>query len=204
MSIHGGYSFSFFKWFPSYENRYPQQVSPFGTITFHKFSTGITHKFKYRDLPFRFKQDLVAQYFTPKLEKYQFRFLYKFKTTYVNKNLPLNLRPFAQLFLYYYHGGTPIFYFDDEGEEDRYASPNGLHRFRIKSGVSFKPFEKHKFFSVVLYYALNKEFNIDGLGNELNHKRPIDAEDPGRFRQITDVPFNNYSILGFQLNFIFN
>ena len=203
LSVMGGYSFSFYKWLPSYEHRYAQDISPFGTISFHKFSAGITHKFKYRELPFQFKHDLVAQYFVPKLEKYQIRLVYKLKASYRNKNLPLNMVPFAQAFVYYYLNGTPLFYYDDEGGIEDYASPNGIHRVRLKGGVKITPIKRWSNFNAVVYYAYNKELNF-GPGNDLNVRRPIPVENPERFRQITDVPFNNYGIIGFQLNFIFN
>ncbi len=191
----GAYSNSQFRYFNSYKRRFGKDPNLFDALTIHRFGVGIQYRLKFLT-SFRFNQKLVAQYYTPQPEKYQFRYVYSGKLSYRHKNAPLHLSPYFQYFLYYYSGGKEFEYEDmDTGEIVNQAS-NGLHRYRIRAGVSFKPIPKYRPLSLVFYYAIQREFNIEGFGNDLN------ITVPGRKRPL--LPFNNSNIIGMQVNLIYN
>ncbi len=204
-TVYVGYSPSIYQWIPSYSIKYGSSISPLGTVYFSRLFTGYKYRVKlFKGL--RLKNDLGAQFYFPRLEKYQFRFTYKAKFYWYDKNWPLKISPFTQLSLYYYLNGIPAIYYNDNGEFAGYKSPNGLHRYRLKLGFSIKPFKQYKKISLVMYYAIQREFNISGLGNDLNVTKPGSANDiVYPFTPQTSkvrYPFNGFDILGFQINII--
>ncbi len=187
-----GYGIFMLPWNRNFEQFFYNQ-NIFGGRSFQDLSTRLVHKFKISP-SFKVKQRLITQLFIPTVDKYKIRFNYRFKLYYRNKNLPMKMKPFSELGLYYYQGGVPIFY--REGDSLEYGAPNGLHRTRLKLGVIFKPFEKIGALQVMLYYMLQKEFNLPFMGNPLNvQTSDIDA---GDFNRIT-YPFNNYGVWGIHL-----
>ena len=109
----------------------------------------------------------------------------------------MRLKPFIQGAMYYYLNGVPVDYYDADFNVIETASPNGPHRIRLKLGTGFSPIKKNKSINLILYYGYNMEFNINGWGNKLNFLRPSLS---GK-RTFTTYGFNNYSIVGLQLNY---
>lgn len=191
------YSNNQFRFLNSYFERYDTEPNSLGMFTVHRLGLGTQYTWKI-NRNWRYINKFVSQYYTPKLLKYQFRHMYTGTINYRHRKLPFKLQPFAQYFLYYYSGGFKYDYIDEENNEVESAAPNGLHRYRARFGVGFKPFRKYKPLSFKLYYGFQQEFNTP-FGNNLNIQRfEEDSE-----LVFTDLKFNNYQIWGAQLNLIF-
>ncbi len=186
-------------WSPQYLKAYRNQIS-LGAIYFHRPTIGAKYKFNFTKR-LELEENVTFQYFTPSMEKYHSRITLGSKLSYDNRKWPLEFEPFAQMILYYYLNGEPINYYNSEGGLDGYYSPNGLHRYRYRLGFKIKPVKAWKKFDLMLYVAGQKEFNLPGLGgHNINYTTPTkDLAD----KQSTSLPFNDYSILGFQLNHVF-
>ncbi len=167
----------------------------YGLITIHRFSAAIIHKIKLSK-HLKMKQILVPQYYLTPLSKYRLRTLYRLKLYYAKSKLPLKASPFVEGLLYHYFGGTPVIY-----SSDKYRSPNGIHRYRIKAGIKIKPVKSWKM-RVILYYLYQQEFNINGLGQELNYLRPVRntfTYPSSPYKSNVLNPFNNYQVIGIHL-----
>jgi len=196
-----GYGIAFYKYGNAawWDRHYPD-VSPnfMNTVGFNslnlmiKRDDNIGNKFK---LSNRF---IIQRYF-PKFEKYQTRLQYNVKFSYRKNDLPARLKPFVQGALYYYRKGVPVDYYDENFNVVETSAPNGLHRYRFKLGTSINPLKKNSRLRFVLYFALNREFNVSWLGNDLNTPRPSSTGNT----IFTTYKFNNYNILGFQVNYFF-
>ncbi len=199
-----GYTQSFYKWQPYYD-KYDKFISVFHTISFNRLFAGFKYKLNIFS-HFKMQNDIGAQYYLTQLEKYQIRFTDKAKIYWYNKNWPMKIVPSVQLSVYYYQSGIPLVYYNDLGNIISFKSPNGLHRYRVKFGFSFKPFKSFNQLGIKLYYAIQREFNIKGFGNDLNVIRPGTITDilypytPSPYG--VKYPFNNFKIFGVQINFI--
>lgn len=185
------YGMSFYQWRPSFADFYEGERSAIGTANFHRVAVMFNHYHTF-NRHFRMKQSIGAQFYFPGFRKYQTRWVYQTRLTYRNKRWPMGLRPYVQGSLFYYLNGQAVEFFseDAEGEEIvREEVPNGLHRYRIKVGISFKPSIRTDKLRFGIYYMLQREFNMGGLGNDLN---VVDPEDPGSIIN----PFSNYSVIG--------
>tara|TARA_Y100000589_G_scaffold312872_1_gene333652 strand:- start:2051 stop:2869 length:819 start_codon:yes stop_codon:yes gene_type:complete len=189
------YSNSQFRFLNSYYNRYDREPNSLGYMTFHRFGLGTQYIYKI-NRNFRVINRVVAQFYTPKLQKYKYRHMHVFTINYRHRKLPFRIRPFAQSFLYYYSGGFDYEYKNETSEVES-APPNGLHRYRIRFGFSFKPLPKVKLLTLKAYYGFQQEFNTP-WGNDLNVERI------GNYtgNVYTDMKFNNYIIWGVQFNLI--
>lgn len=187
-----------------YRDLYDLEPNVFNRFTVHRFGIGYQHRHRF-NRNWRMANKLVAQYYIPTLEKYRFRWMYVNTLEYRHRKLPMDLRPFTQLYLYYYSGGLDFEYAssepNEEGEFFELASPNGLHRFRWRGGFSFKPVPAWDFLSVKAYFALQREFNTP-WGRDLNVRAQFENDD-GDVEEITGLPFNNFRIWGLQLNLVF-
>ena len=191
------YSNNQFRFLNSYYKRYDTDPNSLGMFTVHRLGMGAQHTWKI-NRNWRFTNKLVGQFYTPKLLKYQFRHMYVGTINYRHRKLPFKFRPFAQGFLYYYSGGFKYDYKDDETGEVESLSPNGLHRYRLRAGFSFKPIPKFKPLTLKAYYGFQREFNFP-FGNDLNVER-IGTYTGNTY---TDLKFNDYSIWGLQFNLVF-
>ena len=189
------------KWTPSYQYAYNTDINPLGTILFHRPTLGFRFKFE----PFKygeFEETMTYQFFTPSLEKYQSRITFGSKFSYDNPNSFLGFEPFTQIIYYYYLNGEPVPYYNENGYYDGYYSPNGLHRYRFRLGFKIKPSAVWDKFDFMLYFAAQKEFNALWLGGHpLNYAR---ANQPIDTKQKTYLPYNNYNIVGIQVNYVFD
>ncbi|MGD1846058.1 MAG: hypothetical protein ACFB10_11750 [Salibacteraceae bacterium] len=141
---------------------------------------------------------VIVQHYFPKFEKYQTRLQLNTRLGYRRANLPLALKPFVQGAVFYYLNGVETDFYDEELEYDFTAPPDGWHRYRVRIGTSFRPIKDYRKLSLVVYYALNREFNLEALGGgQLNTPRPSQVSD----RVFTNNPFNNYNIFGVQVNY---
>ena len=178
-----------------WERNYPNlEPGIFNTVAFH--SLGVTLR---RTDPIAQKLRLsnrvaVIKYF-PRFQKFGTRIQLTSQLNYVKRDLPFGIRPFVSGAIYYYIGGVPVNYYDEDFEIVNVASPDGFHRYRIRLGVNFRPVPSNRRLSMNMYYGINREFN--GSGNDLNFLRP--SSNGERF--FTTYPFNDYNILGVQVNY---
>lgn len=196
VSINFAYSYAMYNWTKAYLSAYDQRISYLNTIGFNRISLGGSYEFKFKRF-WKLDQDFAAQLYFPQLEKYQYRFEYSMKLSFKESKTQFRITPFIQGSLYYYLNGVPIYYYTDAGDVGDYKSPNGLHRYRTKFGITFRPLKNRRKISMVIYYCMQKEFNIRGIGNDLNVTSP--AGGSMNSRNIV-YPFNNYNIYGIQLN----
>lgn len=195
------YAYSIYKWRSSYE-RFGLQPQ-FGNAIIHRIGFNIENRFKISK-KIKVKQTLQSQLFIPTLDKYQFRFSYRLKISYSNSNWIWKLSPFIEPMIYFYLNGHPVIYRNNNNKIETYKSPNGFHRFRIKSGFSLKPFRKLKDLSLTIYYMYQQEFNINGLGNDLNVIGNGSSTLTYPFTpDLTNLinHFNNYSVYGFHIHY---
>ena len=187
-------------WSPQYLKAYRNQIS-LGAIYFHRPTIGVKYKINFSK-KLELEENVTFQYFTPSMEKYHARITLGSKITYDNKKWPLEFEPFAQMIMYYYLNGEPMSYYNSDGTFDGYYSPNGLHRYRYRLGFKFKPIKTLKKLDLMMYVAGQKEFNLPGLGgHNINFATPTQGINE---RQKMNLPFNDYSILGFQINYVFD
>jgi len=187
-----------------YEDLYDKGPNVLNRFTIHRFGLGYQHRHRF-NRNWRMANKLVAQYYIPTLEKYRFRWMYVNTLEFRHRKLPMDLRPFTQFYLYYYSGGLEFEYASEEANEEgefiRLASPNGLHRYRWRTGFSFRPIAQWDFLSIKAYFALQREFNTP-WGNDLNVQQSFENEE-GELEGGLGLPFNNFRIYGLQLNLIF-
>lgn len=189
-----GYGQSLYKWSPWWRRHYDREAGAFGSINFHTISLGIKRTDRLSKSLMLTNRLIMQQYF-PRFEKYQTRFQYNVKLSYRRRNLPGHLRPFVQGAIYYYLNGVPLEYYESGINSAVRESPNGFHRLRFRIGANIRPIASNKRLSLVIYYGINKEFNLNGWGRPINYAR----EDGDRPK----YPFNNFEILGVQINYFF-
>lgn len=107
---------------------------------------------------FSYKQKLVKrlslyhrfefQYFFPDLNKYKTRSLYTAKLAYNVRRS--SVTPYFEGRIYYYQGGQKV--------------SDGIKRYRLKTGASFKPV-KDSSMRLSIYYMLQNEFNTKPLSD---------------------------------------
>lgn len=186
-------------WSPQYLKAYRNDIS-FGAIYFNRPTAGIKYKHNFTK-KLELEENMTFQYFTPSMEKYHARITLGSKLTYDNKKWPLEFEPFGQMILYYYLNGEPISYYNADNIFAGYYSPNGLHRYRYRLGFKIKPIKAWKNMDLMLYLAGQKEFNIPFLGgHNINYSTTADSYTS---KQRVLMPFNDYSIFGFQINYVF-
>lgn len=164
------------------------------------------------------KQSLRGEWHFPQLRKYRFRFIYTNKVSMRFKQLPGRPQPFIRQQVFYYLAGKPVKYYamgdegldeddedeeeEDEGEEGDFEefqagdliaeqAANGFHRYRFTLGVRFR-LAKRLYGSV--FYIWQREFNTPFFP-----ERHLNV--PNQSGTKTQAPFNNYSLVGFSLNY---
>jgi hypothetical protein len=105
------------------------------------------------------KHKIEYQYFFTDLDKYKTRSIYSARLIYNVRRS--SLAPYLENQFYYYQGGI---------------ISNGIKRYRLKPGLSFKPI-KDSSMGISIYYIFQNEFNTNPI---------ID---------------NDYSVLGFNISF---
>ncbi len=117
------------------------------------------------------KNFLVAEYHFTQRSKWQERLYYRLDIEYKNKRkMPWKMRPYISQKLYWYQNGRLLQYYDSDGNTTILASTDGLHAYRIKTGVKIYP---AKNWSFNIYYLRQTEFNTQLFGgNELNSLNP--------------------------------
>ncbi|MEM9024049.1 MAG: hypothetical protein AAGB22_09925 [Bacteroidota bacterium] len=189
-----GYGQSFYQWSPWWRRRYDREAGALNLVNFHTFSLSLRRTDRIGQ-HLALTNRVIVQQYLPRFEKYQTRFQYNVKLKYRKRNLPGQLRPFVQGAIYYYLNGVPLEYWEEEGEDVALASPNGLHRYRVRVGATFRPVPSLKRLSFMVFYGVNKEFNLSGFGRPINYA-PEEGDRP-------QYPFNNFTFAGIQLNYFF-
>jgi hypothetical protein len=154
----------------------------------------LSASFNYRSTIFTLplKNTLTAEWFSPQLQKYRYRFIYSIKLYFKNKFLPLRATPYLRGQLYYYLDGKPLNYWDENGETLLARnSPNDFHRYRLSAGIRFRP-AKH--FYVTLYYIQQEEFNTT-----FTKYRQLNILN--KSQTAIKYPFNDYQVLGLSLTY---
>lgn len=188
-----GYGHTLYRYSSWWRRHYPQQPNFMNALSFHSLSAAIERRWDI-GRKFRLTNDLIIRYYVPRFEKYETRLHYTVRFGYRKRDLPLGMKPFLQGAVYYYLNGEKTNYYDENFNRTSYASPDGVHRFRGKVGLNFRPAKEARGFSITLYYGINREFNMKGAGKDLNVTHPSAT---GRTLLITN-PFNNYDIAGLQ------
>ncbi len=174
--------------------------SGIGTTNIHRFTGGVSNRKKINKR-FKIKQSIEAQVYFPRLYKYKVRSFYKAKFYYNPKKTPFSSVFFVETKLFYFFDGMPIVYRDSDNKIVDYASTDGIHRARLKVGVRFVPIKNKKSIKVILYYMAQKEFNIKGVGNEINVLTPAEINANYLGKQKVLYPFNDYNVFGVHLLF---
>ncbi len=192
-----GYGQAQFRWSTFYQ-RYALPISRLNTISFHRMSLGIRQRFRITKR-IRVQHGLETQFYIPRLEKYQIRIQYRFRLYAYKKSWPLSITPSLEPMLYYYQNGIPIIYRDNQNKIVAYDSSNGLHRFRCRFGLKFKPIKNFDWLRVLAYYAIQKEMNLLPIGNDLNVLQYQSPDSHSHEEQQVLYPFNDYDIFGLHL-----
>jgi len=159
-------------------------------IWYHRLSANLTHRSKLFRLPL--KNTITTEVFSPSPRKHKYRFIYTAKLSFKNKVLPLRATPYIKYQLYYYLGGTKVNYYDTTGTQLLATnSPDGFHRYRLGTGVRFRPVKK---FYVTLYYIWQEEFNMKSSKN-----RELNIPNQSQTRIIN--PFNDYQVVGLSFSY---
>ncbi|MEM8894648.1 MAG: hypothetical protein AAGC88_08730 [Bacteroidota bacterium] len=190
-----GYGHARYKYTGAWWDRHYPDLEPgiFNTVGFNSVNLSLK-RLDPIGRNFSMSNRFIVQKYFPRFEKYGTRLQYALRFDYRRRNLPLAFRPFVQGAIFYYLDGVPANYYDEDFEVVDFASPDGLHRYRVRIGFRVNPIPSNRRLNMVFYWGYNREFN--GSGNDLNFERPSAS---GRRTFIT-YPFNNYSILGVQLN----
>lgn len=123
-------------------------------------------------------------------KRYSGRVIYSFLLRPKSKLLvpKIRLTPFLGTQFYYNIGGKPLRQYDSDGTKLAKVAPYGLHRFRVRWGISFKPVKAVKF---TFYNMYQKEFNTKGA---INNHHQINVENP-ETKHISRR-FSNYLVFG--------
>lgn len=123
--------------------------------------------------------------------KWQQRFFYQLILEYRNKRMPWKMRPFIAQKIYWYQNGRLLQYYDTNGNKTDLLPPNGLHAYRLRTGLKFYP---NKHLRIKVFYMMQKEFNSNLFGgNEINSLNP----NSGKIRR----PFYNFNVWGLTIGF---
>ena len=117
-----------------------------GHTWFNKVQARVDYRHKFFN--FKAKHSLRYEWYTPITRKFKSRIRYGFKVYFLNKILPLSMRPEITNEFYYFLGGVPLTYRDTEGNILAFQSPNGLHRYRLTIGLRIRAAKR-------LYFTLN-------------------------------------------------
>lgn len=154
-------------------------------LLYHRISTRIKLNTKISKR-IRMRNSFTAEHHFTERSKFQQRYYYRLDLYYRDINLPWRLRPFIDQKLYWYSGGRPLQYYNDDGDPTKLESPNGLHAYRIKAGLKLYPSDK---FILTLYYLKQIEFNSELLGS-----RDINSINPNS--NSVSRRFYNFSVIG--------
>jgi len=180
-SIGGAYSYMLLPWNGG-DNQFSYHPNVFGSRTVNNLAINGTHRFRLGN-KFHFKQRIIPQYFFPLVDKFRLRLNYRMKA-YYRADLPLDIVPNVELGVYYYHGGIQVGYQDQTGGYS-YYSPNGIHRFRMKTAIMLTPMEKWKRLKLIVFYQYQRELNL--IGRDINIRNNLGE---------IILPFNNYTAFG--------
>lgn len=137
----------------------------------------------------RIKNSITAEQHFSQRSKFKQRYYFRFDIYYRNKKWPWRLRPFATQKLYWYDNGKEVQYYDQAGNPTVLASPDGLHAYRIKTGIKLYPFDD---FNFSIYFQKQKEFNTSLFGS-----RDINSLTPNSVSR----PFYDFSVIGISCSY---
>lgn len=203
--LHLEYSFSNYPWQSNF-NELGLQKGLFDLGTFHRVNLfyNFSHPLSKKIPQLKLSHEIEAQVFFPSPEKHRARINYNTTLRYSNSKWPWRFSPYIGSSFYCYLGGRPVEYYDNEGNLIASNAPNGIHRFRLKTGFTVRPFKKQPI-SFTLYFIQQWEFNLPIPYTELNYKPQIDISqiqypfNPSDFK--TQQPFNNYFTFGLSITY---
>jgi hypothetical protein len=195
MYVGAGYVWSLFPDSQSLRDRYSLDPNIIGMLDFNRFYVDYSYKHTFFSKRVLLKHKASFQYFWPQLRKYRYRITYSAKFYFKIRHFPWRGVPFLENKFYIYLDGIPANYYDlQTGEIVATKPPNGLHRYRLKTGVRFRPAKARFYFTPYVFFQ--REFNT-GLvpGNDLNILNPTTNS--------YSNTFNNYYVVGFNLTYRF-
>ena len=185
-----GYGQTFYKYSEWWESRYEHDPVFSHLIRFHILTTGIQHKY-YPNRTLSLSNKIVIQHYLPAFEKYQTRFRWISRIELRSIKSKQRIRPYLEASLYYYLNGQSVNY-----DAEEILAPNGLHRYRLKAGMSFRPLRRMKGLTVSVYTFYNREFNLSALGSPLNVSIPTSQS-----KEIVRLPFAKYGVMGIHFSY---
>ena len=190
-----GYVWSMFPDSKSLRNKYGLDPNIIGMLDFNRIYIDYSYKHNLFSKRLLLKHKVSFQYFWPQLSKYRYRITYAAKLYYKIKNFPWRGVPYLENKFFIYLDGIPANYYDlVTGDIVETTPPNGLHRYRLKTGIRFRPTKARFYFTPYFFYQ--REFNTGLIpGNELNVLNPTTNN--------YSNTFNNYYVVGFNLTFQF-
>ncbi len=135
--------------------------------------------------------EIGAEFYIPKFNKFQYRWIYSFEMTYRKSFTKWKIRPYSKIKIYYYGNGKYIDYYDDERNLIAKKSPNDIHRWRWYTGFKLRP---HRQLSIVLSYFWNEEFNAGIFKNS-------DINIYNKSRTVIKYPYNSYGAINLAFNY---
>ncbi len=169
-----------------YTPTFSLDVVPNKQVVYHR--VGIRFKYYHKIVRHVYmKHYVAAEHHFTRRAKWRQRFYYRLDLEYKNKRMmPLKMRPFIAQKIYWYQGGRLLQYYDSNGNKTDLLPPDGLHAYRIKTGLKLYPSDHLR---LQVYYMLQKEFNSNLLGGN-----PIHSLNPntGKIRR----PFYNFHVWG--------
>jgi hypothetical protein len=126
------------------------------------FRSNIEYGYHTRFKKLALSHELNVEYYVPKFNKFQTRWIYGFDVTYRKSFTSWKIKPYSKFKLYYYGNGKYLDYYDEESNLIARKSPNDIHRWRWYWGFKMKP---HKQVSLVVAYFWNEEFNAELFKN---------------------------------------
>ncbi len=124
-------------------------------------------------------------------QRFDYRFIWSSRIGLRKRLDFLKVAPSLTYNLFYNIGGSPVRYFNEQGEEFARNSANGLHRGRIMANFNFKLSDPLR---LSIYYMNQHEFNL-----VLSESNKINVTNPNNGR--IQRPFNNQHIIGVALSY---
>lgn len=162
-----------------------------GRTTNRIFAEG-THRIKLNKT-FNLRNSLQFERHNDQERRFDYRFILSSRIGLRKRLNFLKVAPSLSYNLFYNIGGSPIRYFNEQGEEIARNAANGFHRGRIMANFNFKLPDPLR---LSIYYMNQHDFNLVlSETNKINVTNPTN----GRIQR----PFNNQHILGLSLSYRF-
>lgn len=163
-----------------------------GRTTNRIFAEG-THRVKL-DKTFNLRNSLQFERHNDQEQRFDYRIILSSRIGLRKRLDFLKVAPSLNYNLFYNIGGSPIRYYNEQGEEFARNAANGFHRGRITANFNFKLSDPLR---LSVFYMNQHEFNL-----VLSETNKINVTNPNNGR--IQRPFNNQHIVGISLSYQLN